>query len=364
MDTTLIQSVYSEVKKNLEALHKRKKIVKIFQIFVWGIYGFLLIWIGFATFNSYFPAYHNKYLDWMNVSGGTFGNSFSFSPTIFVFLIGMIFTSISSYFFIHHLKKDKALESKTMGVMVRRLFPDAEFSQVTQLPVKQIRQSEFFSSLPEASPCVTYGYMRKVWKNVSIDIADIGIKEDNTSQRISKTLLSIPYLNIIVIFYQFVVKNILSSKSADNLYYTFRGMYCWATFNKKLEARTVIISNEIQGVLDRLINFSLKDKEVVNLEDIRFTKQFNVYSTDQIESRYILSTKMMEKITEFSDKLKKPIMISFLQNKMYLAIYNPNGIFSFPIESIDSVKIVEDFVVGIEMAQEIIDCFELNKKFQ
>lgn len=44
-----------------------------------------------------------------------------------------------------------------------------------------------------------------------------------------------------------------------------------------------------------LLNFAPSGLKRVHLEDIEFEKQFNVYSDDQIESRYILTTAFMER---------------------------------------------------------------------
>ncbi|MBK9503985.1 MAG: DUF3137 domain-containing protein [Bacteroidetes bacterium] len=42
--------------------------------------------------------------------------------------------------------------------------------------------------------------------------------------------------------------------------------------------------------------------DVVRLEDVEFEKQFVVYSSDEVEARYILSTSFMEQIMAFKRK--------------------------------------------------------------
>jgi hypothetical protein len=58
--------------------------------------------------------------------------------------------------------------------------------------------------------------------------------------------------------------------------------------------------------------------EKVLLEDPEFTKLFNVYATDQIEARCILTTSMMERIKAMTKKMGVNLHISFSNNKIYL----------------------------------------------
>ena len=76
-----------------------------------------------------------------------------------------------------------------------------------------------------------WGYLKN--KNLDLTITDIGVIEKNVQTGFIDTLFKIPYLNMFVILYQFVFKNVFTSKSADNVYYTFRGMFCWTSFSPR-----------------------------------------------------------------------------------------------------------------------------------
>jgi len=66
----------------------------------------------------------------------------------------------------------------------------------------------------------------------------------------------------------------------------------------------------------------------VQLENPDFEKMFAVYSTDSVEARYILSTKLVERITTLKNTFYQDIYISFINNKMYVAIKSEDALFA------------------------------------
>ena len=62
----------------------------------------------------------------------------------------------------------------------------------------------------------------------------------------------------------------------------------------------------------KIINMSPKALKYVNLEDLEFEKEYNVYSNDQIEARYVLTTAFMERF--------KNIKLAFRASKIEASI--------------------------------------------
>lgn len=160
--------------------------------------------------------------------------------------------------------------------------------------------------------------------------------------------------------YIFTLKNVFTSKTADTVYHTFRGMFCWTSFNKKLEGHTVILPKNINSKINRSINHAFKKEEEIILENPDFVKNFNVYATNQIEARYVLSASFMEKIVHLKNTLDRDIMVSFTNEKMYLAVYNPHGLFSFSGKTLESIKVIEELVIDINAAISIVDDFKVR----
>lgn len=92
----------------------------------------------------------------------------------------------------------------------------------------------------------------------------------------------------------------------------FRGFLFVADFNKEFAGRTVVKRNT-------LFSFSAPG-ERVKLEDPAFEKRFDVYSTDQIEARYILSTSLMKRITELDEDFGGRLTLSFHDSSLVVAI--------------------------------------------
>jgi hypothetical protein len=92
----------------------------------------------------------------------------------------------------------------------------------------------------------------------------------------------------------------------------FKGLFFSADMNKHFAGMTRVRSGKA-GWLSGLFGNTVK------LEDPRFTNQFNVSSTDQVEARYILTPKFMERLTELKSKLGN-FDLSFTNSRVNIAI--------------------------------------------
>ena len=359
MSLQKIQSVYTETRGALNSIHRKRKIASFFQKLMWLSLGLYFLGIIVILSNNLLSLELGFLTDLMRKFESTPENPYvQYYPFIGLFVLIFISTSFFPYFF----RKFKTLEMATISKMVRSLFPKSEFTQVTQLEINQVKESTLFSWLKADSSIFTFGQMRTIIDGVKIQFADIGVVEPNVGNKIVNFLLNIPFFNMIVILYQYVLKNIFTSKSADNVYYTFRGMYCWTSFKTPVKGNTVIIPNNFTSKADRIASFNFKSEEKILLEDARFTDYFTTYSSDQVEARFILTSSMMEKIVELRTQFNRDIMISFLNNQMFVAVENPNGIFSFPSGKLDSIKIIEELFKEISTVEGIVEGFDLKRR--
>ncbi|MBX3042474.1 MAG: DUF3137 domain-containing protein [Candidatus Kapabacteria bacterium] len=104
----------------------------------------------------------------------------------------------------------------------------------------------------------------------------------------------------------------------------FGGIFFIGDFNKNFKGRTYVLPDKIEKTFGRFAKFfqslSKSRGQLVKLEDIEFEKEFAVYSDDQIEARYILSTSLMQRILEFKRKAGSDIMMAFKESCIYMAI--------------------------------------------
>ncbi len=104
----------------------------------------------------------------------------------------------------------------------------------------------------------------------------------------------------------------------------FDGLFFVGDFNKHFTGRTVVLPDTAERIFGHIgtlfQSWNAKRDDLIKLEDPEFEKLFAVYGTDQIQSRYILSTSLMKRITDFKNKTKRNIYLSFVDNKIFIAI--------------------------------------------
>lgn len=353
----LIEKVYAEVSNELSIIYQKRKRTLFFQKIMWLITGayFVLMLLNIGA--NYFPNSKNSFLSFFEQFKATSNNPYA---NIYPIIGLVILLYPTTYGFARAFQKFKTKETQTITKMVKMLFPKVSFTQNTAVPSNEIAKSKLFSWINVNSLMYSYGQLRSSINDNIVNIVDIGIVEENISNKTKGTLMHIPILNMVVILYHFVLKNIFTSKSADNVYYTFRGMFCWLRLKKSLKGHTVILTNNQSSKLNRFFSTRFREEQKINLEDPRFTNQFIVYGTDQIEARYVLSTALMERIVALKEKFNQPILLSFQNQQMYLAIKNENGLFSFPSGKLPNIKIIEELANDIETALQVSTELKLN----
>lgn len=107
----------------------------------------------------------------------------------------------------------------------------------------------------------------------------------------------------------------------------FHGLFFLADFNKNFNGRTYVWNHKNPGftILNKDIFPFADDLEKILLEDPVFMEQFLVYSTDQIEARYILTPSLMTRMMKLVYTFGKDISFSFVGANIYLAIPTPIG---------------------------------------
>jgi len=92
----------------------------------------------------------------------------------------------------------------------------------------------------------------------------------------------------------------------------FKGLLFSADFNKYFNGRTLVRAGKA-GIFSRIFGNPIK------LEDPRFNQKFKVYSSDQVEARYLLTPRMMERLLELVDSLGS-FEVSFSGSQITIAV--------------------------------------------
>ena len=158
------------------------------------------------------------------------------------------------------------------------------------------------------------------------------------------------------------------SKGKESLSTIFQGLFIAADFNKHFEGKTIVLPDSAQNIFGNIIGHWLQSnnaarEELVKMDDTEFEKEFVVYSTNQIEARYILSHSLMKKLLSFKQKSKHPVYISFIGTNIYLAIEYDRDLFEPSIfRSLLDYKIAMDYVQTLHLATGIVEELKLNQK--
>lgn len=105
----------------------------------------------------------------------------------------------------------------------------------------------------------------------------------------------------------------------------FGGVCILFEMNKNFKGRTVVLKD--RGAIGNALS-RVKGLQNVKLEDSQFEKVFEVYSDDQIEARYLLTTAFMERMLKLRDLYEgKSIQFCFNRNTLLLSIPTRQNMF-------------------------------------
>ena len=156
------------------------------------------------------------------------------------------------------------------------------------------------------------------------------------------------------------------SRDKDNKrrYHTvFKGLCITLSVNKNFRGKTVIVKD--RGIFNIFAkNRHMKGLSTVKLEDPHFEKKFEVFSNDQIEARYLLTTSFMKRLMDLVEILKaKGVQCSFYKEKLLIMLpakknfFEPGSIFEPATFEHDIKTILEEMKIIFD----IVDILKLNQ---
>ncbi len=143
----------------------------------------------------------------------------------------------------------------------------------------------------------------------------------------------------------------------------FKGIFILLDMNKNFSGKTILKKDA--GKIGNWFTDKFNKLENVALEDPVFEKQFEVYSNDQVEARYLLTTSFMERLLKLSDLLgSSGIQCSFYDDKLLLMV--PSSYNRFETSSIyvpaTFVGDINTILSEMKIIFEIIDILKLNQR--
>ena len=103
----------------------------------------------------------------------------------------------------------------------------------------------------------------------------------------------------------------------------FKGIFILVDIPKKFAGHTIVIDKGDKRETKQ------SPYSEVKLEDVEFMKKFNIYSTDQVEARYVLTPSFMERFKNIQKAFgASTISCSFLDNELLVALPCNKDLFS------------------------------------
>ncbi|MHC4194311.1 MAG: DUF3137 domain-containing protein [Planctomycetota bacterium] len=147
----------------------------------------------------------------------------------------------------------------------------------------------------------------------------------------------------------------------------FKGLFFIADFNKHFVCKTIVLpdtAEKLFGGFGKMFQaWNVLRGQLIKLEDPEFEKLFVVYGDDQIQARYILSTSLMERIVDFKRKTNRPVYLSFVGSKVFVAVSYTKNLFEPRLfRTILDFELVQEYFEDLQLAIGIVDDLNLNTR--
>ena len=133
--------------------------------------------------------------------------------------------------------------------------------------------------------------------------------------------------------------------------------------NKPFAGKTVVKKDA--GKIGNWLNGTFKGLQKVQLEDPTFEKQFEVYASDQVEARYLLTTSFMERLLQLGALFQSAnIQCMFYDRRLLLMI--PAKTDRFATGSISQPATFQQetrtILAEMQLIFQMIDILKLNQR--
>lgn len=255
--------------------------------------------------------------------------SSNFDLLLFPLIIGGIITSIASH-------KDVSLFKSTYKKsVILNIFKNL-FTDIQYMPEKGISRSVLDSTnmIDTGDNFYSDDYMCAKYKNVSFEFSDVEIEEEYTDSDGDKHTVTI-----------------------------FEGQWYVFDFNKSFKADLQVCEKGFRNA-KRGSFFGTKKFSKVELEDIEFNKEFNVYAQNSLDAFYVLTPGTMTKIKELNDKVKGKMLFCFINNKLHVGLHSGKNLFEPQLfkeinieknhkQAIEEVKTITHFIDVLDLDNDL-----------
>ena len=145
----------------------------------------------------------------------------------------------------------------------------------------------------------------------------------------------------------------------------FDGLFFIASFNKHFTGGVIVEPNTLVNRVGSTVSgiftsFDVVRPPQIELEDPEFSKEFRVYGTDPVVSRYILSLRLMQRMLEFKKKANTDVYFSFVRERIFVAVACEEKLFEPSLEQQIGFETMEYWARSISLVFGIVEDLKLN----
>lgn len=194
------------------------------------------------------------------------------------------------------------------------------------------------------------------YENYVDELKDCGIIPIYSSET-SEDKVSGEYKRVKIDFFQTVL---CKNNSSNGSGLVFKGVIISISVHKSFSGRTII-----KTASGMLIKEEPENLHIVNLEDPYFEKIFEVYSSDQIEARYLITTSFMERLLQLTEAYgSNKIECSFYDNRLVIMIPIKRNLFTPTSSIFKASNFIDDariLLKEMHLILQIIDILKLDQ---
>ncbi len=268
----------------------------------------------------------------------------------------------------------KQVKSHCMHDMTK-VFGEVEWQPETDIITnEQLNNSELFASFNRRSSDDAF---KGVYKDVPFSISETYLIHQTGSGKNKrvKTVFKGVIINV-ASNKPIKAKTIIATKNDYQLkrnlglwsmIFCFLPLLVYCFFTPNADTMIIYLTLAMFGIAILAIALTYKQNEQmeeIKLEDPVFTKRFKVYSADEVEARYLITTAFMERFTKLNTSFgSKKAKCSFYNDSIMFAISTNKNIFEMGsiFKRLDNPKQITIFFEEISSILMLIDYFKLNE---
>jgi len=143
-----------------------------------------------------------------------------------------------------------------------------------------------------------------------------------------------------------------TGKSSHYVTY-FKGRFFQFDFNKNFDGKIFVLEGNMP--------FLFHGYDKIKLESVEFNQVFNTYTDNEHHAFYVLTPHFMEALLELEAKHHGKITMSFINNKLNIAINDKSDTFECAMFRHFDENIVNEFKSDILIIKSIIDSLKLDR---